>query len=613
MTDSQKLLADYVRTGSESAFREVVQRYLDLVYSAALRLVESDTHRAQDVAQTVFVDLARLAQTLSPNVKIGGWLHRHTCFVAANTMRGERRRRAREKEAVEMTALQDNVDFTSLAPVLDEAINELDDEDRTAILLRFFEQNDFRSVGKVLGSSEDAARMRVNRALEKLQSLLIRRGVTTSAAVLSTVLLANAVQAAPVGLAATVCTATLAGTALTTTATATATKAIAMTALQKTFITASLAVLAGTGIYEAHRAAQLRAQNQTLQQQSSSLSEQVQQLQQERDDALKRYRVLSTQPAPRLPAPPIQVAAPPAEEAPTTNLYARMKNTPPRLTSEQVESYLKANGRGAATLLAAFRTSGDPALLKEAMEKYPNDPQVAFEAVFSKQLSPAQQRQWLETFKKSAPDNALANYLSALNYFNSGQIDEGVKELSAASGKQLYDYTLRRVQDDEEAYLGAGYSLVDAKAVATSQLLLPQLKPLKQLSLDMMDLANAYRQAGDESSAQGVLQMAATLGGRYSDSTPGEAEVSQLVGMYIEHHALEAMNPNSPYGDSGQTVQQRFDQLTQAHTALTTLSQQAAPLLPTLSDQDWMMYKDRWIMFGEENALRWVVGKYGQK
>src|SRR5664280_494645 len=106
MTDSQKLLAEYVQSGSEPAFRELVARYLDLVYSVALRLVEGDTHRAEDVAQTVFADLARQARTLSPDVMLGGWLHRHTCFVAVNTMRGERRRQSRERQAVEMNALQ---------------------------------------------------------------------------------------------------------------------------------------------------------------------------------------------------------------------------------------------------------------------------------------------------------------------------------------------------------------------------------------------------------------------------------------------------------------------------------------------------------------------------
>lgn len=274
MTDSQDLLAEYRQNGSDAAFRELVTRFVDLVYSTALRLVGGDTHSAEDVTQTVFVDLPRLARTLSSEVRLGGWLHRHTCFVAANTMRGERRRQARERQAVEMNALQNHseTDFSRVAPLLDEAINELGEADRTAILLRFFEQHDFRAVGQALGSNEDAARMRVTHALEKLEDFLKRRGVTTSAASLGVVLTANAVQAAPVGLAVTISTAaTLAGTTLA----ATAIKTIAMTTLQKAIIGAAFAAAVGGGIYEARQNSELRDKNESLQQQTAQLKRQA--------------------------------------------------------------------------------------------------------------------------------------------------------------------------------------------------------------------------------------------------------------------------------------------------------------------------------------------------
>lgn len=220
MTESQTLVADYVNTGSEAAFRELVVRYTDLVYSAAVRLVGGDTHLAQDVTQTVFIDLARKARTLPKEVMLGGWLHRHTVFVASTTLRAERRRQARERHAVEMNVLHSDTqrNLAQVAPVLDEAIDQLSAEDRAAILLRFFEQNDFRSVGTALGSTEEAARKRVNRALDKLQSLLQHRGVCLSTAALGTVLATEAVTAAPAGLAA-----SLAGMALSSTAKGTGT------------------------------------------------------------------------------------------------------------------------------------------------------------------------------------------------------------------------------------------------------------------------------------------------------------------------------------------------------------------------------------------------------
>jgi DNA-directed RNA polymerase specialized sigma24 family protein len=175
-------------------------------------LVGGDTHLAKDVAQMVFVDLARKAATLPDDVLLGGWLHRDTCFVAGKIMRGERRRQARERQAAEMNAQPDHsaANLAQVAPILDEAINQLGAADRTAILLRYFEQRDFRSVGLALGSNEDTAQKRVSRALAKLHAFLRHRGVTLSAAALGTVLSAQSVTAAPAGLATAISGAALA-------------------------------------------------------------------------------------------------------------------------------------------------------------------------------------------------------------------------------------------------------------------------------------------------------------------------------------------------------------------------------------------------------------------
>jgi RNA polymerase sigma factor (sigma-70 family) len=212
MTDSHTLLSQYARTGSESAFRELVSRYIDLVYSTAFRLVDGNVESAQDVAQTVFVALADQARTLPKDVMLGGWLHLRTRFAAGKLMRSERRRQLRERQAAEMNAIEDHSEsnLAQVAPVLDEAIGQLDAEDRTAILLRFFERNDFRSVGEALGTSEDAARKRVDRALDKLHVLLKHRGATLSVAGLGTALATEAVTAAPAGLAASISAATIA-------------------------------------------------------------------------------------------------------------------------------------------------------------------------------------------------------------------------------------------------------------------------------------------------------------------------------------------------------------------------------------------------------------------
>ncbi|MGO8674987.1 MAG: RNA polymerase sigma factor [Limisphaerales bacterium] len=236
-TDSHSLLAAYAKTASEEAFGELVARYMDLVYSAAVRLVGNDADLAKDATQTVFVDLARKAPHLPPDVMLGGWLHHHTVYVASTLMRGERRRQARERQALQMNALQDHTkeNLARIAPILDDAIDQLGAEDRTAILLRFFEQRDFPSVADALGSNEDAARKRVSRALEKLHLLLTHRGVSLPAAALGTVLASEAVTAAPAGLALSVVGSALAGAAAGGTA-LTVLKIINMTTLKLTVV-----------------------------------------------------------------------------------------------------------------------------------------------------------------------------------------------------------------------------------------------------------------------------------------------------------------------------------------------------------------------------------------
>lgn len=200
MIETGELLRAYAKEGAESAFRELVNRYTDLVYSTALRWVDGDSQQAGDVAQTVFINLARKAPSLPSNILLGGWLHRHTGFVARNVMRSEQRRRIRERTAVEMNAMNNSEDWSQLAPVLDETLEELEEADRSAILLRFFEKRDLRAIGTYLGTSEDAAQKRVSRALDKLRGLLMQRGVSLSAAGLGVLLAERAVQAAPSGL-----------------------------------------------------------------------------------------------------------------------------------------------------------------------------------------------------------------------------------------------------------------------------------------------------------------------------------------------------------------------------------------------------------------------------
>jgi RNA polymerase sigma factor (sigma-70 family) len=210
LVEDAELLRRYAAEKSEPAFAELVRRHLDLVYSVALRQVGGDAHLAEDVAQEVFTALARKAATLAGRPVLGGWLYRTAQFSAIDIVRAENRRRARETEAHTMHELTANpggaADWEKLRPTLDQAIGELKDDDRDAVVMRFFEGKSFADMGTRLRLSENAARMRVERALDKLHSALSRRGVTSTAAALGMALTNQAGVAAPVGLAASVVT-----------------------------------------------------------------------------------------------------------------------------------------------------------------------------------------------------------------------------------------------------------------------------------------------------------------------------------------------------------------------------------------------------------------------
>lgn len=269
LTD-QQLLRDYAQLHAEEAFGELVRRHVDLVYSAALRMVR-DAHLAEDVTQSVFVALSQNAGQLTERAVLSGWLHRTAQNLAANAVRSDVRRRAREQEAAAMNDLlstEPGPAWEELAPHLDGALGELSEPDRDALLLRYFERKSAREMAQTLGTSEEAAQKRVSRAADRLRELLAKRGVTAGASGLVVLLSANAVQAAPVGLALSISTsAALAGTAVAALTTATAAKTLAMTTLQKTLIATALAAAIGLGSYQAWQASLLRAQLQALRQQ----------------------------------------------------------------------------------------------------------------------------------------------------------------------------------------------------------------------------------------------------------------------------------------------------------------------------------------------------------
>ena len=272
-TDSD-LLRQFAEHESDAAFAGLVERHVNLVYSVAHRQT-GDAHQAEEITQAVFIILAKKAGTLRHEQALSSWLFQATRLTANNFLRGESRRRAREQEAYMQSTLNEPAEeaWPRIAPLLDRAVETLGGADRRAILLRFYEGRNLRDVGAALGASEDAAKKRVNRAVEKLRKFFTKRGVVLPATTLTAALAANSVQAAPAGLAAAVSAAAPAAPAVTTSILiAATTKAIAMTTFQKIAVTAELTVTIGAGIYQAKQAHDARNAASKLQAEQTPLA-----------------------------------------------------------------------------------------------------------------------------------------------------------------------------------------------------------------------------------------------------------------------------------------------------------------------------------------------------
>lgn len=238
-----------------------MRRHVDLVYSTALRQVGGDAFLAQDVAQSVFSDLARKAGSLSGCRSLSGWLYTSTRFAAAKAVRSEQRRQGREERFMAEPPVEASTEaeWEAIRPALDDAMGALKEQDREAVILRYFQERPFGDIGQRLGVNENTARMRVERALEKLRASLARRGITTTAA-LSAAITTHAVQTAPGGLAAMLAAGSMSGAgggSIFFWTLMTAKMKLGLGALVLAGVTATI-------IIQSHQQAKLRTENETL-------------------------------------------------------------------------------------------------------------------------------------------------------------------------------------------------------------------------------------------------------------------------------------------------------------------------------------------------------------
>jgi RNA polymerase sigma factor (sigma-70 family) len=237
------LLSEYRNTASEGAFSELVRRYTNLIYSIAKRRL-SNGPLAEEVTQTVFTRLAKAMPKVKGDAELVAWLHRTTIHVAIDVWRSETRRRTREQNVAIMEPPESAQLWDEIAPNLDEALNQLSDADRQAVLLRYFDRKPMRDIGRILGVSEDAAKMRLSRAIDRLRTQLKLRGVTCAAGTLSGLLAERSLEAAPSQLVATLSSTKFAGGAATTLSAL----SFLMILISKSKLATALIVIAAVGI-----------------------------------------------------------------------------------------------------------------------------------------------------------------------------------------------------------------------------------------------------------------------------------------------------------------------------------------------------------------------------
>jgi hypothetical protein len=299
-----------------------------------------------------------------------------------------------------------------------------------------------------------------------------------------------------------------------------------------------------------------------------------------------------------------------AEASPESELQRVLRGEAelPKLSREDIDKYLQQKQRTAESLLGAYLVSHDLAYLMEAAANFPNDPKVQLSVLVSDDF-PEQRRKWVDLFKASAPDNSLGDYLSAREYFKSGQTEAALRELQEAGRKTSFnDYALETKLSLEEMYMLTGRSPLESKLSAWSADLLPALATFKGLAVDIAGLEKQYLSAGDARSAQQLAQMGLGLADRFKSGDGAKFLISQLVGIAAESIALGPLDANASYDFlGGKTPKDRLEEIKQQRSALSELARRFGDARSTMTDNEALSYLDRMKLYGESEAMRWLV------
>ncbi len=286
----------------------------------------------------------------------------------------------------------------------------------------------------------------------------------------------------------------------------------------------------------------------------------------------------------------------------------RMLNNPmpSPVTKEDLDHWFASGRTNASDLLAARQVGEDALYLTNALERFPNDPRVLMAATVWKD-GPDAHRERLARFKAAAPDNALADYLSAWNEFQAGNPEKALADLAAATQKKGFDdYTKDAMQTAEELLLSAGRSPAEAKAVGSTTALLPHLSHLKKLSQNIAELQGQYIAAGDQESALRLARMGIQLGNHLTEGGGSQTLIGELVGIAVQKAVVTSLPGDATYdflqGDPA-TYQSR---LTERRAALRENTPNLEAWIRNANEEDILQYFNRYQSEGEGAAMKWL-------
>lgn len=594
MEIENQLITDFVERHSEDAFAALVRLHLKMVYSTALRQV-GDAGMAEEICQNVFVALAQKAGSLHRERTVAGWLYKTTLNQARHLLRTEFRRRGREEVAAVLAsaAREGESLIDAVKPLLDEALLNLAEKDRLAVLLHFNEEKTFREVGQALGVGEDAARKRVQRSLEWLVGWFRKRGFAVSAATLLPVLApAQAAPALASSIAAAAVTAAPAGTSFI------SGFGIFMTTTKKIAFGAAALILAiaiGTP---------LLTRRQSAPNPSTSAPVPSRQTAPEIDSRKLRPRNAVTLPAGTLQPPP----------PPEKNFFERIMEGDMGLTMlprEQAEAFLARNRTNAQSLIGAYRVTHDLNYLRSAATNFPSDPAVILRVV-GHDAFPENRRGWIDHFKQVDPNNSLPFYLSAAEHLKRNEFEAAVREMETAGQKnEFQDYVTEHMLTLEEMYLAAGHSAAEAKALGMSAPELPHLSQMAELSSSLVQQAKSYADSGDRQTADTITRLGLELATDFNAIQDGGNLLGEIVGAVMEQRFLKQLDPNARYPFIEGAIPERISAAETREKQIRADGQLFSKWIGQASEPEIISYFDRLKLYGESASIDWVKARLG--